>query len=114
MLQLMQNLIDNALKFQGERDPVITSSARRSGDDWELQVADNGIGIDETHRDRIFSAFERLHGSSEYEGTGLGLALCRKIVELHGGTIWVEPGEHYGSVFHFTLDGSELPAPVEA
>lgn len=114
MLQLMQNLIANALKFRGERDPIVTISARRLGEDWQVEVMDNGIGIDPSNRERVFSAFERIHGVSEFEGTGLGLSLCRKIVEQHGGSIWMDSGEDCGSVFRFTLDGSESLTPAGA
>jgi two-component system sensor histidine kinase/response regulator len=104
LTQLYQNLLGNALKFTlAGRPPRIRLSAARHGDVWELAVEDNGIGIKSEYTDRIFKAFQQLHGRGEYEGTGIGLAICRKAVERHGGEIWVEsqPGE--GSRFKFTL-----------
>jgi two-component system sensor histidine kinase/response regulator len=102
--QLYQNLLGNALKFTPkDRRPQIRVSAARCGDRWELAVEDNGLGIKSEYAERIFKPFQRLHGRSEYEGTGIGLAICKKAVERHGGQIWVEsqPGE--GSRFKFTL-----------
>jgi PAS domain S-box-containing protein len=103
LTQLFQNLIGNALKFRGQRVPHIRIHARRSGEHWQFSVADNGIGIAPQHFERIFVIFQRLHTKSEYAGTGIGLAACRKIVERHGGRIWVESRIGEGSVFHFTL-----------
>jgi PAS domain S-box-containing protein len=100
--QLLQNLIGNALKFCKEA-PVIHVSALRQGDYWQFTVRDNGIGLDPAHADRIFVIFQRLHTREEYEGTGIGLALCKKIVERHGGRIWVESRSGQGAAFHFTL-----------
>lgn len=103
LAQLFQNLLGNALKFRGERAPRIHVSARRIGRRWRISVADNGIGIAPENFDRIFVIFQRLHSRADFAGTGIGLALCKKIVERHGGRIWVEsrPGE--GTTFHFTL-----------
>ncbi|MGZ6482330.1 MAG: sensor histidine kinase [Bdellovibrionota bacterium] len=104
MRQLFQNLIANALKFhRPDTKPEVTISARLDGDNCELCVADNGIGFDEKYLDRIFTIFQRLHGRQEYEGTGVGLAVCRRIVERHGGSITAksEPGK--GARFLVTL-----------
>jgi signal transduction histidine kinase len=102
--QLLQNLVGNALKFRSpKRDPRITVSAEKVGDAWRVSVQDNGIGVEAQHHERIFHIFQRLHHRKEYPGTGIGLAVCKRIVELRGGTIGVEstPGE--GSTFHFTI-----------
>ena len=88
--QLFQNLIGNALKFRGERPPEIHVSAQRKPGQWVLAVRDNGIGIEPQYFERIFLIFQRLHTRKQYPGTGIGLAICKKIVERHGGTIWVE------------------------
>jgi PAS domain S-box-containing protein len=103
LVQLFQNLIGNALKFRGAEPPNIRVDAARKGDHWLFSVRDNGIGIDPEFRDRIFLIFQRLHTRQKYPGTGIGLAICKKIVDRHGGQIWVEsqPGE--GSVFYFTI-----------
>jgi PAS domain S-box-containing protein len=102
--QLFQNLIINAVKFRKQNTkPDINIYAQKKGGYWEFAVKDNGIGIDEQHKERIFIIFQRLHARNEYEGSGIGLAHCKKIVELHGGKIWIDskPGE--GSTFHFTI-----------
>jgi light-regulated signal transduction histidine kinase (bacteriophytochrome) len=102
--QLLQNLISNALKFsRPDVPPRIQVSAERNETEWVMSVADNGIGIEPQHRERIFNMFQRLHGRGEYPGTGIGLAICKKIVERHGGRIWVEPAGDGGSVLRFSL-----------
>ncbi|MFC7141751.1 ATP-binding protein [Halosimplex aquaticum] len=101
--QVFQNLVDNAIEYSGDEPPTVRVGAERAGDRWVVSVRDEGIGIDPEYADAIFQVFERLHTSDEYSGTGIGLALCERIVERHGGELWVdaEPGE--GSTFSFTL-----------
>jgi light-regulated signal transduction histidine kinase (bacteriophytochrome) len=101
--QLMQNLLSNAIKFVPDGPPRISVSAERRNGMWELAIADNGIGIEPRHAERIFKMFQRLHGRDSYPGTGIGLAICKKIVERHGGAIDVEPRTDGGSVFRVTL-----------
>ena len=101
--QLFQNLIDNALKFRLEAAPRIEIGAVRRGELWEFSVRDNGIGIDPQYATRIFQMFQRLHSTAEYPGTGIGLAVCRKIVERTGGSIWVDSAIHSGTDFRFTI-----------
>lgn len=103
MAQLFQNLISNAIKFRSEREPVVRISAEEKKHDWVFSVSDNGIGIDPQFKDRIFVIFQRLHDMAAYPGTGIGLAICKKIVERHGGKIWVESEAGEGSTFYFTL-----------
>ncbi|MBY0431171.1 MAG: PAS domain-containing sensor histidine kinase, partial [Rhodospirillales bacterium] len=114
LLRLIQNLLGNALKYRAkEAVPRIHIGARRDDGQWVLWIKDNGIGIEAQFFERIFGVFQRLHTREEYPGTGIGLALCRRIVERHGGRIWVEsePGE--GSTFLFTLPMIE-EAGIEA
>ena len=103
MAQLFQNLIGNALKFCKERSPEIHVGAQRGKEGWTLSVRDNGIGIEPQYRERIFVIFQRLHKRAEYPGTGIGLAICQRIVERHGGRIWVESEPGKGSTFYFTI-----------
>lgn len=103
LAQVLQNLIDNALKYQAGRAPEIHVSAHRGGEGWVFSVRDNGIGIAEKHLENIFDIFRRLHTQQEYPGTGIGLAICRRVVHRHGGRIWVESEPGQGSTFHFTL-----------
>ncbi|WP_049912568.1 PAS domain-containing sensor histidine kinase [Natrialba hulunbeirensis] len=105
--QLFQNLLENALQYSGEGDPRVTLSATRDGDEWILSVSDEGIGIDHKDADRVFEVFQRLHSREEYEGTGIGLALCRRVVERHGGEIWVDSDPEAGSTFSFTLPAAD-------
>lgn len=101
--QLFQNLISNAIKYRSERPPEVRISAARRDREWNFCVEDNGIGIDMRHANKIFGLFERLHPNAEYRGSGIGLAVCRAIVEGHGGRIWVESEVGKGSKFRFTL-----------
>jgi PAS domain S-box-containing protein len=103
LVQLFQNFLGNALKFRRGEPPRLHVAAARSGDVWEFTVQDNGIGIDEKDYDRVFELFQRLHPAQEYAGSGIGLAIAKKIVERHGGRIWVESTVGQGSTFHFTL-----------
>jgi light-regulated signal transduction histidine kinase (bacteriophytochrome) len=105
LAQLFQNLIANAVKFRTESPPEIAISALGRDREWEFTVADNGIGIDPRHAERVFDFGHRLHSDDAIPGTGIGLTVCKTVVERHGGRIWVEPGAEGGSVFKFALPG---------
>ena len=112
LTQLFQNLLGNALKFRGPDAPRIHIAAVLEGREWHFSVRDNGIGIAPEYADRVFAMFQRLHTSAEYPGTGIGLAICKKIVDRHGGRIWLEshPDREPGTTFHFALIAA--PAPL--
>jgi signal transduction histidine kinase len=109
LVQLLQNLIGNAVKFHGEEPPKVRIGVRKDGDMWEFSCADNGIGIDPRYADRIFVIFQRLHAKDVYDGTGIGLAMCKKIVENHGGRIWLDApeGPVTGTTMRWTLPSGE-------
>ena len=103
MMQLLQNLIGNAIKFRSDRPPRVRLSAADCDDRWRISVQDNGIGIDPRFAERIFQMFQRLHEKGRYEGSGIGLAIAKRIVERHNGRIWLEPTEGGGTTFFFTV-----------
>jgi signal transduction histidine kinase len=104
--QVFQNLIGNAIKFRGTRSPVIKISAERRNAEWVFAVSDNGIGIAAEHVDTVFAIFQRLHTKTEYTGNGIGLAICKKVIERLGGRIWIESHPRAGTTFKFTLPGA--------
>jgi signal transduction histidine kinase len=112
LTQVFQNLIGNAIKFRGTRTPVIQIGAKSQGDEWVFSVADNGIGITSQNYELIFEVFKRLHTRTEYPGNGIGLSICRKIIEQHGGRIWVADQDTSGTTFRFTLQAAEAGVPA--
>ncbi|MCH8081124.1 MAG: response regulator [Proteobacteria bacterium] len=102
-LHLIENLIDNAIKFRGKKAPRVHLSARKNDTEWIFSVADNGIGIDKKYYEEVFQVFEQLHPQMKYSGTGIGLAVCKKIVNRHNGRIWLESKPGQGSTFYFSI-----------
>jgi two-component system, chemotaxis family, sensor kinase Cph1 len=114
LVQVLQNLIGNGIKFHGDAPPTIEITCEEKDGMWQFAVKDNGIGIAPQYLDRVFVLFRRLHGLMEYPGTGIGLAICRKIIERHGGRIWVESALGVGSTFYFTIPiEPRLPKALE-
>jgi light-regulated signal transduction histidine kinase (bacteriophytochrome) len=109
LAQVFQNLLANAIKFHGPQPPRVQVTAAKDAGAWQLSIADAGIGIEPRHAERVFKMFQRLHLRHEYPGTGIGLAVCKRIVERHGGRIWFEPGAPCGTVFHFTIPDRPKP-----
>jgi light-regulated signal transduction histidine kinase (bacteriophytochrome) len=101
--QIFQNLLANAIKYRGKERPTIEIEAVQRNNDWRFSVKDNGIGIDAQYANDIFGIFKRLHSAAEYSGTGMGLAICKRIIERYGGQIWVESELGKGAIFHFTV-----------
>jgi light-regulated signal transduction histidine kinase (bacteriophytochrome) len=113
LVLLFQNLIANAIKFCSTLPPQILISAEKKDTYWVFSVQDNGIGLDPEFADRIFTIFQRLHSRNDYPGTGIGLAICKRIVERHGGSIWVKSAPGEGSTFYFTLPANHLMGTLE-
>jgi light-regulated signal transduction histidine kinase (bacteriophytochrome) len=101
--QVVQNLVANSIKFRGQDDPRIEINAQREGERWIVGIADNGIGFEQKDASRVFEIFQRLHGAREFSGTGIGLAICKKIIDQHGGRIWAESEQGKGTTFFFSL-----------
>jgi light-regulated signal transduction histidine kinase (bacteriophytochrome) len=104
--QVFQNLLENAIEYSGDDPPAIHITAERQHDEWRISVSDDGIGIEPDQTDKIFEVFQRLHGQEEYTGAVIGLAICRRIVERHGGEIRVDSEPGAGTTFSFTLPGA--------
>ena len=114
LLQLMENLIGNAVKYCDAEVPRVSVSAEHHDEEWLIRIRDNGIGIQDKHQQKVFEIFQRLHTQKKYPGTGIGLAICKRVVERHHGRIWVEGNEDGGCTFCFTLPGISHQAPTPA
>ena len=113
LVQLLQNVVGNAVNFRGDSPPEVSIAVRRVGDRWEFACRDNGIGVEPQYAERIFVIFQRLHPKTDYEGTGIGLALCKKIVEHHSGDIWLDADDDgYGTTVRWTLPVEAAVRPV--
>ena len=106
--QILQNLIGNAIKYRGDAPPRIHVSAREQDGAWLFSVQDNGIGIDPQYHEQVFGLFKRLHAGATYSGTGIGLAICKKLVERYGGRIWLQSERGQGTTFFFTVPQDHL------
>jgi signal transduction histidine kinase len=109
LVQVFQNLLGNGIKYRGVAQPRIHVSAKRVNGNWLFSVADNGIGIERQHHERVFDLFRRLHSQKAYPGDGIGLPLCRRIIGRHGGKIWIESEPGKGSTVFFTLSYQKEP-----
>jgi light-regulated signal transduction histidine kinase (bacteriophytochrome) len=105
MVQVFQNLLSNSIKYNDQERPKIHISAEKRDNDWVFKVEDNGIGIDPKHGERVFKIFQRLHARDEYDGTGIGLAIVKRIIERHGGVIWYDSQPGQGATFYFNIPG---------
>ena len=108
LVQVFQNLIGNGIKFRGKMTPCVHVSAKEKTENWVFAIQDNGIGIDPQYADRIFVIFQRLHSHGEYPGSGIGLAICKKVIENHDGRIWFESHPGKGTTFYFTIPKMDL------